>query len=42
MEQLGVWPEIRAGIIPLQLRQHYGEHGTLFDDSVILKEISKL
>ncbi|KAH8883256.1 FAD/NAD(P)-binding domain-containing protein [Thozetella sp. PMI_491] len=42
MEQLGAWPEIRAGIVPLENRQHYDEHGNLFEDSVILQEISKM
>ncbi|KAM0817823.1 putative Fad binding domain-containing [Seiridium cardinale] len=42
MEQLGVWPEIEAGIIPLEDRQHYDEHGVLFDDSAIMQEISSM
>ncbi|KAK7699726.1 hypothetical protein SLS64_011499 [Diaporthe eres] len=42
MEQLGVWPEIRAGVLPLEDRQHYDENGVLFEDSAILREISKL
>ncbi|KAI8191996.1 FAD-dependent monooxygenase paxM [Colletotrichum sp. SAR 10_86] len=41
MEQLGVWPEIRAGVLPLENRQHYDENGVLFEDSSILQEISK-
>jgi 2-polyprenyl-6-methoxyphenol hydroxylase-like FAD-dependent oxidoreductase len=42
MEQLGVWPEIKAGIIPLVDRRHYDQDGTLFEDSAILQEISKM
>ncbi|POS72063.1 FAD binding domain-containing protein [Diaporthe helianthi] len=42
MEQLGAWPEISAGVLPLQDRQHYDEKGVLFEDSSILREISKL
>ncbi|KAK9780328.1 putative FAD binding domain-containing protein [Seiridium cardinale] len=42
MEQLGVWPEIEAGIIPLEDRQHYDEDGVLFDDSAIMQEISSM
>ncbi|KXJ86611.1 hypothetical protein Micbo1qcDRAFT_140239 [Microdochium bolleyi] len=42
MEQLGAWPEIRAGVIPLVDRQHFDQHGTLFDDSAVLQEITKM
>lgn len=42
MEQLGVWPELRAGVIPLEHRQHYDQYGTMFEDSNILQEISKM
>lgn len=42
MEQLGVWPEVRAGIVPLEYRHHYDENGNLFENSVILQEISKM
>ncbi|CAN8105772.1 unnamed protein product [Discula destructiva] len=42
MEQLGAWPEIGAGVLPLKDRRHYDEHGVLFEDSAILQEISKL
>ncbi|KAM0261122.1 hypothetical protein ACHAQJ_002384 [Trichoderma viride] len=42
MEQLGVWSEIKAGVVPLENRQHYDENGNLFEDSTILQEISKM
>jgi 2-polyprenyl-6-methoxyphenol hydroxylase-like FAD-dependent oxidoreductase len=42
MEQLGVWSEIKAGVVPLENRQHYDENGNLFEDSAILQEISKM
>ncbi|KAL7908104.1 hypothetical protein GGI35DRAFT_469886 [Trichoderma velutinum] len=42
MEQLGIWPEIEAGVVPLETRQHYDESGNLFEDSTILQEISKM
>ncbi|KAI0005662.1 FAD/NAD(P)-binding domain-containing protein [Xylariaceae sp. FL0662B] len=42
MEQLGVWPEVKAGVVPLETRHHYDEHGVLFDNSAILQEISKM
>ncbi|KAL7784140.1 hypothetical protein V8C37DRAFT_420740 [Trichoderma ceciliae] len=42
MEQLGIWPEVQAGVVPLENRQHYDENGSLFDDSAILQEISKM
>ncbi|EHK18341.1 uncharacterized protein TRIVIDRAFT_204498 [Trichoderma virens Gv29-8] len=42
MEQLGIWPEIKAGVVPLETRQHYDENGSLFEDSAILQEISKM
>ena len=42
MEQLNVWPEILAGVCPLEDRQHFDEKGVLFEDSGILKEISAL
>ena len=41
-EQLGIWPEIRASVVPLETRQHYDENGFLFEDSAILQEISKM
>lgn len=41
MEQVGAWPEIKAGVLPLEDRQHYDENGVLFEDSGILREISK-
>lgn len=41
MEQVGAWPEIRAGVLPLEDRQHYDENGVLIEDSAILREISK-
>lgn len=42
MEQLGVWPEIKASAVPLETRQHYDKKGKLFEDTAILQEISKL
>lgn len=42
MEQLGIWPEIKAAVVPLETRRHYDENGFLFEDSCILKEISKM
>lgn len=42
MEQLGVWPEIKASAVPLGMRKHYDRKGKLFEDSAILQEISKL
>ncbi|KAJ4859820.1 FAD binding domain-containing protein [Trichoderma breve] len=42
MEQLGIWPEIQAGVVPLETRQHYDENGNMFEDSAILQEISKM
>ncbi|RFU80716.1 fad binding domain-containing [Trichoderma arundinaceum] len=42
MEQLGIWPEIKAGVVPLENREHYDENGNLFEDSAILQEISKM
>lgn len=42
MEQLGVWPEIRAGVIPLRNRQHFDQYGSLFEDSSVLQEIAKM
>lgn len=42
MEQLGAWPEIKTRVLPLEARQHYDEHGVLFEDSTILREISNL
>lgn len=42
MEQLGVWPAIAAGVVPLTDREHYDEHGVLFEKSAILQEISKM
>jgi 2-polyprenyl-6-methoxyphenol hydroxylase-like FAD-dependent oxidoreductase len=42
MEQLGVWPEIEAGAVPLGIRQHYDRKGKLFEDSAILQEISNM
>ncbi|KAI5855037.1 FAD/NAD(P)-binding domain-containing protein [Durotheca rogersii] len=42
LEQLGVWPEIRAGTVPLHTRHHYNQNGDLFEESAILQEISKM
>ncbi|UKZ96224.1 uncharacterized protein TrAFT101_011024 [Trichoderma asperellum] len=42
MEQLGVWPEIKASALPLDIRHHYDENGKLFEHSTILQEISKM
>lgn len=42
MEQLGVWPEIEASVIPLVDRRHYDEFGTMFEESNILREISRM
>lgn len=42
MEQLGVWPEIKATAVPLDIRKHYDRKGKLFEDSSILQEISKM
>lgn len=42
MEQLGVWPEIKATAVPLGMREHYDRNGKLFEDSAILQEISKM
>ncbi|KAH7025105.1 uncharacterized protein B0I36DRAFT_376800 [Microdochium trichocladiopsis] len=41
LEQLGVWPEIEAGVIPLTDREHFDQHGTMFDNSDVLGEISR-
>lgn len=42
MEQLGVWPEIKARAVPLGMREHYDRKGKLFEDSAILQEVSNL
>lgn len=42
MEQLGIWEEIRAGIIPLKDRYHYDQYGQLLESSAVLREISKM
>ncbi|EFX00609.1 FAD-binding domain containing protein [Grosmannia clavigera kw1407] len=42
MEQLAVWPEIDAAVVPVTDREHYDEHGWLFEKSAILQEISKM
>lgn len=41
LEQLGVWAEIEAGVIPLTKRQHFDQHGNMFDDGDVLGEISR-
>ncbi|KAL7917937.1 hypothetical protein ACQKWADRAFT_305527 [Trichoderma austrokoningii] len=40
MEQLGVWPEIAAVVVPLGMRKHYDRRGKLFEDSAIFQEVS--
>lgn len=42
MEQLGVWSEIKADVVPLDIRKHYDKNGKLFEDSAILQVISKM
>ncbi|KAH8131880.1 FAD/NAD(P)-binding domain-containing protein, partial [Trichoderma asperelloides] len=42
MEQLGVWPEIKAVALPLGIRHHYDKNGKLFEDSAVFKEVSKM
>ncbi|OTA95365.1 hypothetical protein M434DRAFT_69594 [Hypoxylon sp. CO27-5] len=38
-EQLGIWQSMYASTFPLIGRQHFDEHGKLFDDSPIFKSV---
>lgn len=39
-EQLGVWPVMRDATLPLLDRQHFDEHGRLFEDSGLFRLIT--
>ncbi|KAI1410362.1 FAD/NAD(P)-binding domain-containing protein [Hypoxylon sp. FL1857] len=40
-EQLGIWQSMYASTFPLISRQHFDEHGRLFDDSPIFKSVTE-
>ncbi|KAL4953547.1 hypothetical protein BDW69DRAFT_200095 [Aspergillus filifer] len=42
LDQLGVWPDIKREVVPLQNRNHYDGSGHCFESSDVLSEINKI